>query len=401
MKITRRLVQFLFLVLTVVGVFLLQANCEKWCPFGGIESVYTYITEGNMTCSLGVSNFFILGGVVVSLILVRRAFCGYVCPIGTISNWIGDAAKWLGIKRITLPPALDRVLSLLKYPVLCIILYFGWRAGELLFRAYCPAYALLSRHGEDITFWAYVVAGGIVLCSLFFTIPFCRWLCPLAAVMNPLSRLGLTRVKRDENTCVDCGICRRACPMDIPVDTLKQVTTARCISCLQCTDSCPKKSDGALYWGPIGPSSWRWPQGLLVAVLLLCLGASVVASYMMPLPSFIKIRPDTASADTAPVEYATVELLVEDVTCRGRSNMLYYFLSRDDLYEIPGYLKLETWPDPVLARVRVTYDASQTDEAAVKSAICEAYYELEADNWRESPFKIKGYDSLGLDDINE
>lgn len=392
MKKFRRLLQFCFLALTVIGVFLLHANCEKWCPFGGVESAFTYVTEGNMTCSLGVSNFFILGGVVVSLILVRRAFCGYVCPIGTISNWIGDTSKWLGIKRLQVPTPLDRVLSLLKYPVLCIILYFGWQAGELLFRAYCPAYAMLSRHGEDITFWAYVVAGLILLTSVFISIPFCRWLCPLAAVMNPLSRLGFTRIKRNADACIDCGLCRRACPMDIPVDTLPQVTAARCISCFQCTDACPKKSGGALYWGPAGLASWRWPQGIMIMLLLLCLSAAVIASYLTPLPSFIKVRPESTGDNLA-----VAELLIEDVTCRGRSNLLYYYLSRDDLYEIPGYLKLETWPDPGLARVRVTYDPSLTDKDAVTAAITEPYYELEADNWRESPFVIEGYDPLGLD----
>ena len=94
---TRRIVQFGFLALTLVGVFYFGANCERWCPFGGVEAMYTYFAEGDMLCSLGVSNFFILGGVLASAVLVRRAFCGYMCPIGTISAWLYALAGRLGI----------------------------------------------------------------------------------------------------------------------------------------------------------------------------------------------------------------------------------------------------------------------------------------------------------------
>ena len=166
MKNTRRFVQFAFLALTLGGVFLFGANAERWCPFGGVEAIWTYYHEGNMVCSLGTSNFYILGGVLLGTLLLRRAFCGYMCPIGTISEWLGLVGRRLRIRPIRVPAALDRALALLKYVVLAIILYATWRTGELLFRGYDPCYALISRHGEDITYWAYAVAGAIAAASL-------------------------------------------------------------------------------------------------------------------------------------------------------------------------------------------------------------------------------------------
>ena len=77
--------------------------------------------------------------------------------------------------------------------------------------------------------------------------------------------------------------------------------------------------------------------------------------------------------------------------------MLFYFLERDDLYEVPGYFKLEAWPGPGAAHVRVTYDASSTDAEAIRRAITEPYYDLPADYWRMSPFRIEGYDPLSLE----
>ena len=104
---TRRVVQFGFLALTVVGVFVVRGNAERWCPFGGVEALYTYATEGNLTCSLAVSNFYILGSVLIMTLLLRRAFCGYMCPIGTISDWLQRGTARLGAGPIAVPRRVD------------------------------------------------------------------------------------------------------------------------------------------------------------------------------------------------------------------------------------------------------------------------------------------------------
>ena len=170
----RFVVQLAFLTLTLFGVFVLGANCEKWCPFGGVESLYTYIHEGALTCSLGVSNFYILGGVLLTTFLVGRGFCGYVCPLGTIGRLCGMAGKSVRKRPIDVPRKWDAALSTLKYGVAIVILFLTWKTGELVFRAVGPCYALLSRHGEDITIWAYVISGVLIVASLFVSLPFCR-----------------------------------------------------------------------------------------------------------------------------------------------------------------------------------------------------------------------------------
>ena len=386
----RRGVQFGFLVLVLGSVFTVGANCERWCPFGGVEAIYTYAREGNMLCSLGTSNFFILGGVLAMTVLARRVFCGYICPLGAISEWLNGLGRRLRLPQIRVGPRVDRALALLKYAVLAVILILTWRAGELIFRAFDPCYALISRHGTDITYWAYVVSGAIVLASLVIMAPFCRWFCPLAAVLNPLSRFGLTRVARNTQTCTDCGICSKKCPAAIPVNRVQEVTAARCISCLDCVDSCPENAKGVpvLTWGPPRQLGTRWPQSALIGILLLSTTAAVTASYMLPLPSFVKSRGDR------PKEVSTVPLKVDNLTCRGRANLFFYFLERDDLHEIPGYLKVEAWPGVGLVSVDITFDPTQTDAEAVKRAISEPYYDATAGIWRISPFTIEGYNPL-------
>ncbi len=393
MKTTRRIIQFSLLLLAVAGVFVVKGDAERWCPLGGVEALYGYLTEGNMICSLGVSNLYILAGVLLPVLIVRRAFCGYLCPIGTLSEWLHAGARRLGFRAVHLPYRLDRGLAALKYAVLGVILWLTWRAGELIFRGFDPCYALLSRHGEDITLWAYVVSAAIIAGSLIVTVPFCRWLCPLAAVFAPFSRVGFGRIKRDESACVRCGECSTACPMGILVDRLEQVTASRCVSCLDCVQVCPTTRTGGLVWGPPRSIGGRWPQAVLIAITLFGVTAAVAATYVRPVPSFVKTR-GQADAPTA-----TVELRINGLTCRGRATLLTYYLERDDVYKLPGYLKLEAWPAAGPARVRITYESGFTDEMAIKEAIAEPYYDAAAGVWRPSPFEIEGYDPFGL--VNE
>ncbi|MEW6250358.1 MAG: 4Fe-4S binding protein [Planctomycetota bacterium] len=367
MKLTRRVVQLAFLVLTVAGVFVMQGHAERWCPFGGVEALYGYVERGELTCSLHISNFYILGGVLLMAVLLRRAFCGWVCPVGTVSEWLYGfgPARWLSGRRwpIELPDRVDAALGLLKYPVLGVILYFTWRAGELIFRGFDPCYALISRHGTDITFWAYVVSGALVIGSLIVTVPFCRWLCPLAAVFAPFSRFGLARVRRDEAACSDCGACRRACPMAIPVDGVGEVTAARCTSCMECVTACPTKIN-ALSWGPPRWLGGRWPAPVLVPIVLACVAGAVAMTYALPLPSFVYSRGE------APAQTAVLTLDVRGVNCRHSTQRFFAFItSREDEYRIPGYLRLEAWPNPAASTVRITYDPAVASEETILDAI--------------------------------
>ena len=389
MKTTRRILQLGFLILTLVGVFVIRGNPEAWCPFGGVEAAYGYLKEGNLLCSLGVSNFYILAAVLIIALLVRRAFCGYLCPIGTLSEWLQRGVARLGLRAAKVPYRLDRGLALLKYAVLAVILFFTYRTAELAFRGYDPCYALLSRNGEDITVWAYIVSGAIAAGSLLVIMPFCRWLCPLAAVFHPFSRFGLARIKRDESACISCGECAAACPMAIPVDKERQVTAARCLSCFNCLEACPSQAEGAIVWGPPGTTKRRWPQAVLVAIILATVSAAIAATYAFPLPSFVQTRPLPAGAGP-PAQTQTIEFRVEGLTCRGKANLFWWFLERDDDLAIPGYLKLEAWPGPGGARAIISYDPDRTDAASIQEAILGSCYDQAGGYWRASPFRVVG-----------
>ena len=390
MKILRHSVQVIFLLVVLGAVFIFKGNAEVWCPFGGLEAFYTYFYQGNMPCSLGVSNFYILAAVILLTLFVKRAFCSYMCPIGAVSEWLYMAGRRIKLPMLNLPAKIDGVLSMLKYVVAAVILFLTYQAGELIFRAVDPCYALISRHGEDITFWAYVVVGLVTISSLFFKLPFCRWLCPLGAVLNLFSRFGLTRIKRNIGTCTNCSQCAKACPSSIPVDKVEQVAHARCLSCFNCVDVCPEKD--TLVWGPPNIIAKKWHKMTVVGAIFLFVGMAIAGYLLFPLPSFVQQR------GKAPAQTKTVHLELKNLGCRGTATLLFYYLTRDDMAQIQGYLKLHAWPSPGYAKVSISYNPSLADEEEIKEAITEPYYDNVQHVWRNSPFEIKGYDSLQLDE---
>ena len=82
---------------------------------------------------------------------------------------------------------------------------------------------------------------------------------------------------------------------------------------------------------------------------------------------------------------------VEGLDCRGRANLLVFFLTREDDLEIDGYLRLEAWPGPGSGRARITYEPGRTGEDAIQMAVTSP----DLETWRMSPFAIRGFDPLG------
>ena len=85
--------------------------------------------------------------------------------------------------------------------------------------------------------WKFAVLLAVVVASVLFYRPFCKWLCPLGAFYALLNRVSLFQMKVGQNKCVSCGKCARACKMD--VDVTKTPNHAECIRCGMCIRACP------------------------------------------------------------------------------------------------------------------------------------------------------------------
>jgi len=73
---------------------------------------------------------------------------------------------------------------------------------------------------------------------------FCKYLCPITAILKITSRFAFLKIEGDKEKCTQCGVCNKACPMDINimeyVNNGERVLSTECIFCLTCTTVCPE-----------------------------------------------------------------------------------------------------------------------------------------------------------------
>jgi polyferredoxin len=67
----------------------------------------------------------------------------------------------------------------------------------------------------------------------------CKYLCPLGAVLAVFNKLSPLRVAANHERCNDCGRCDHSCPMDIP-EPQDNTRSAECIRCLECLETCAR-----------------------------------------------------------------------------------------------------------------------------------------------------------------
>ena len=151
-----------------------------------------------------------------------------------------------------MPRRLDRALRLLRLPVLGLILYFTYRTGELVFRGYDPYYVMFSFNGHGVSWWSYLLVGGLLVCAWVFPMAWCRYLCPLGVALWPFSSVARLRMVRAAGACTGCGDCSRVCPQGIEVSRAEQVWSGECTLCLECTEACPSKGALDLQWRCFG-----------------------------------------------------------------------------------------------------------------------------------------------------
>ncbi len=215
---------------------------EAYCPFGGAESLWGLFTAGEFTCALGPLNLSLMLALMVLVLISKKAFCGWACPIGFLSELGGRLGGIVWKKRPSVPSRTNGWLKLLRYVALVLSLYFTFKTGELILRGYDPFYLIFSGFGHgSVGTISIVVLAILVLGALIVPMMFCRYLCPMGAIFDPFSRFGVIKIVRDETTCTNCGKCSKACVQDIPVASLRVVRHRDCTNCLECLDACPEK----------------------------------------------------------------------------------------------------------------------------------------------------------------
>nr|WP_300095262.1 4Fe-4S binding protein [Sedimentibacter sp.] len=223
--------------------FLSDASLHALCPFGGVVTLYNLFTLGTFIKKIHMSAVILMSIIFILAILFGPVFCGWVCPLGTMEEWIGKAGRKLFKNKYNnyVPRKLDRILRYLRYIVLVWVVYMTSISGYLLFDKIDPYNALFSFWSEEAAPSAIIVLVVTLSLSLFVERPWCKYACPYGALLGISNKFRIFKIKRNKNTCISCKKCDRSCPMNIEVSAAEQVKDLQCISCLECTSerSCP------------------------------------------------------------------------------------------------------------------------------------------------------------------
>ena len=243
-------------------------------PFGVIAGSFdTMIRE----FSTGIFPFFTLGALLIISIFVGRAGCGWVCPIGTIQDFVTLP------KRTKLRPSsgTESELRKLKAYVFVIVAFFAVWVGFARFTGTADALeSALGGFANDVFAplnpgnilfivlpsqtwptgldtlwyfsqwgWAFVQMVFVILVFLIsFWVPrwFCRWLCPAGWFYSVFSRNALIGIGRNPARCTPdtCNVCEVVCPMNIRIRRFpyKHMYSPDCILCLECKSHCPNNA---------------------------------------------------------------------------------------------------------------------------------------------------------------
>ncbi|HEY3374735.1 MAG TPA: 4Fe-4S binding protein [Candidatus Aquicultor sp.] len=180
--------------------------------------------------------------------LFRRSLCSWICPIGTLSEYLAAFGRKTMGRNLTMPEWLDIALLAIKYAILLFILrtFILMPTAEAISFMQLPFYAVSDIKMFDLylnlSVTGFAIITALVVGSIFIKSFWCRYLCPYGALLGILGLLSPVVLTKNNETCIDCGKCNKACPNNVNVQGKRGiVATAECIGCTSCVSVCPTK----------------------------------------------------------------------------------------------------------------------------------------------------------------
>ena len=218
---------------------------EAFLPIAALLSLRHLATTGEIH-AVHPAGLAILLLVVGISVLAKKAFCSWVCPVGTLSEMLAGLSRRLFRRKLRLPRLLDLPLRSIKYLLLGFFVYaVFFQMGPLAVADFLDspynrvADVKMLHFFERLTPFAAKVLVGLAVLSVAVPYSWCRYLCPYGALLGALSLLSPLKVTRHAPSCIDCDLCTRACPSHLPVARLSRVRSDECFGCLSCVAACP------------------------------------------------------------------------------------------------------------------------------------------------------------------
>ena len=251
---------------------------EGYLPISGLMGALDWIYQGTLNTIHPAATVLFLLFVGLSLIL-RKSFCGWICPVGFLSEWLGRLGVVLFGRNFRIWKWADVSLRSLKYLLLGFFLWaiFSMTPAALSGFIHSPYNKVtdvkMLLFFVEIGSVGLIVIGALMLLSILVQGFWCRYLCPYGALIGFFSWISPVQVHRNPRACTDCGICDAVCPARLPVSRKRSIGSVECIGCADCVASCPVPA--ALHFGT--PGRKLAPGRIALAVAGIFVAATLLA----------------------------------------------------------------------------------------------------------------------------
>jgi polyferredoxin len=220
------------------------AGVEGYLPIAGLMNLKAALLTGNIPTIHPAGMFLIVAFLTISFIF-RKTFCSWLCPVGTVSEYLWKLGRKIFKRNLNVPRWLDVGLRGLKYLLLAFFLYAVISMSPRDIYSFLQSPYGLIADVKMLNFFRFlgetglIVIGTLVLLSVVIQNFWCRYLCPYGALMGLAALFSPLRITRNTETCIDCAKCAKACPSKLPVDQLITIKSAECTACMECVAVCP------------------------------------------------------------------------------------------------------------------------------------------------------------------
>ena len=300
-RLLRYAVQFAFLLLTLfIGYRFSQfvqhfvspghpfverpSSVDAFLPIGGLMDLKYFIVTGIVE-PVHPSGFIMFAAILGVSLVMKKGFCGWICPVGTLSQYIWMTGEKIFGRNFRIAGFADISLRSLKYVLMLLfVIAIGvmplWSMAMFYIADYYKIVDVrmmkFFTEMTTLTMGILIVLGGL---SLLYKNVWCRYLCPYGALLGLVSRMSPFKVQRNEEKCIHCHACTKHCPTLIDVEKSEVVKTAECFGCLTCVSRCP--APGALELTARAGNKVRTVSPYLFPIILLILFYLVIGLGMV------------------------------------------------------------------------------------------------------------------------